>query len=137
MVARPQQARLLAEFGGQYADTPNDDQYHHEEDLCSYLPRRLSRSKLWTLSRSSVRWESHSRMISQNFSHLTHGISSTILLSTQSARSVEAVGKKQYETYKKSVLTDATHSIHDPIKKNKLPLIRSPTPKTKSKQVVG
>ena len=36
---------------------------------------------------------------------------------------------------KKSVLTDTTHSIHDPIKKNKLPLFRSPTPKTKSKQV--
>ncbi|KAG0718686.1 hypothetical protein GWK47_007523 [Chionoecetes opilio] len=50
-------------------------------------------------------------------------------------RTVEPVGKKQYETYKKSVLTDATHSIHDPIKKNKLPLFRSPTPKTKSKQV--
>ncbi|KAG0726527.1 hypothetical protein GWK47_036344 [Chionoecetes opilio] len=50
-------------------------------------------------------------------------------------RTVEPVGKKQYETYKKSVLTDATHSIHDPFKKNKLPLFRSPTPKTKSKQV--
>lgn len=31
MVAGPEQARLLAEFGEQYADTPNDDQYHHEE----------------------------------------------------------------------------------------------------------
>ncbi|KAL5007288.1 hypothetical protein ScPMuIL_016094 [Solemya velum] len=49
-------------------------------------------------------------------------------------RTIEAVGEDQYETYKKSVITDMTQSIHKPIKKNALPLFRSPSPKTKSKK---
>ena len=36
--------------------------------------------------------------------------------------------------YNKSVIVERTCSIHDPIKKTSLPLFRSPTRKTKSKQ---
>ena len=49
-------------------------------------------------------------------------------------RTVEAVGKTQYDSYQKSVITNLTESIHEPIKKNSLPVFRSPSPKTKDKQ---
>ena len=49
-------------------------------------------------------------------------------------RTVEAIGRDQYNMYHKSVIVERTRSIHDPIKKNSLPLFRSPTPKTKIKQ---
>ena len=38
------------------------------------------------------------------------------------------VGKEQYAKYYKDVLHDRTHSIHDPIKKNSLPLLQMPSP---------
>ena len=44
--------------------------------------------------------------------------------------SIEAVGKKQYARYHKSVIVDRTNSI----KKNKLALFRCPKPKAKTKQ---
>ncbi len=49
-------------------------------------------------------------------------------------RTVEAIGRDQYNMYHKSVIVERTRSIHDPIKKNSLPWFRSLTPKTKSKQ---
>jgi hypothetical protein len=47
---------------------------------------------------------------------------------------VEALGKDQYNTYRKLVINDRTRPIHDPIKKNSLSLFRCPTRKTKNKQ---
>ena len=131
MVAGPEQARLLAEFGEQYANIPNDDQYHHEEGLATQK----------TIQKQTV---DLIQVISEMGNPFKDDIPELLALDTRNVidhpvvntvRTIEAVGKEQYETYKKSVLTDATHSIHDPIKKNKLPLFRSPTPKTKSKQV--
>ena len=53
---------------------------------------------------------------------------------THTVCTVESLGKSQYEEYRKSVLVEGTRSIHDPIKKNSLPLFKCPTPKEKSKQ---
>ncbi|KAK1890672.1 50S ribosomal protein L13 [Dissostichus eleginoides] len=47
---------------------------------------------------------------------------------------VESVGRDQYNKYHVTVIRDRTHSIHEPIKKNSLPLFRFPTPRTKTKQ---
>jgi hypothetical protein len=49
-------------------------------------------------------------------------------------RTVDALGKDQYNTYRKSVINDRTRIIHDPMKRNSLPLFRCPTRKTKNKQ---
>lgn len=49
-------------------------------------------------------------------------------------RTIEGVGKIQFDNYYKAVITDRTKSIHEPIKKNSLALFRSPLPKAKSKQ---
>jgi hypothetical protein len=48
-------------------------------------------------------------------------------------RTVEALGKDQYNNYRKSVINNRTHTIHDPIKNISLPLFRFPTRKTKNK----
>ncbi len=48
-------------------------------------------------------------------------------------RTVLSLGRDQYAKYCKEVITDRTHSIHEPIKKNSLPLFRCPHPKAKTK----
>ena len=48
-------------------------------------------------------------------------------------RSIEVLGKSQYEKYVAEVITDGTGSIHDTITKNSLPLFRTPKRKAKSK----
>ena len=47
---------------------------------------------------------------------------------------VESLGKDQYTKYCKQVIINRTHSIHEPIKKNALPLFSCPQPKAKTKQ---
>ena len=47
---------------------------------------------------------------------------------------MESLGKDQYARYCKQMVTDRTHSIHDPIKKNALPLFSCPHPKAKTRQ---
>lgn len=46
---------------------------------------------------------------------------------------IEEVGKAQYDSYSKAIITEPTKSIRDPIKRNTLPLFISPS-KRKSKQ---
>ena len=47
---------------------------------------------------------------------------------------MEAVGKEKYAAYYESVVKDHTCSLHEPIKRNSLPLFRCPIPKTKCKK---
>ena len=49
-------------------------------------------------------------------------------------QTIYKLGKEQYAKYHKDVIIDCTCSIHDPIKKNSLPLFSCPQPKTKGKQ---
>ena len=53
---------------------------------------------------------------------------------SKTVTSLEDMGKRQYSTYLKAVIVDHTKSIHDPIKKNNLPLFRRPQPKSASKE---
>ena len=48
-------------------------------------------------------------------------------------RKINSLGNYQYAKHCKEVLTDRTRSIHEPIKKNSLPLFSRPHPKAKSK----
>ncbi|KAK1891786.1 50S ribosomal protein L13 [Dissostichus eleginoides] len=41
---------------------------------------------------------------------------------------VESVGRDQYNKYHVTVIRDRTHSIHEPIKKNSLPLLDAQHP---------
>ncbi len=48
--------------------------------------------------------------------------------------SLEDTGTKQYKEYYTNVLEDCSCSIHTPIKKNSLPILKRPLPKATSKQ---
>ena len=53
---------------------------------------------------------------------------------SETVRSVEALGKDQYQKYRKTVILNCTHFIHNPIKRNTLSLFRRPASKLKTKQ---
>ena len=79
-------------------------------------------------------WVIHSYMILLNFWCWTQNVINESVVCT--VYTVEAIGRDQYNDYHKSVnmIVERTHSMHDPIKKNSLPLFRNPTHKNKSKQ---
>ena len=52
----------------------------------------------------------------------------------ETVRTIEALGKEQFQSYYKSVLVDCTTSIHEPIKRNNLPLFKRPKLNQKPKQ---
>ena len=49
-------------------------------------------------------------------------------------RNIEDIGKRQYQTYVKDVITERTISIHKPIKRNSMPLFKKGKSKHKSKE---
>ena len=53
---------------------------------------------------------------------------------SETVHSVEALGKDQYKKYRKTVIMDCTHSIHNPIKRNALSLFRRLASKLKTNQ---
>ena len=53
---------------------------------------------------------------------------------TETMQSLEEIGKTQYMEYKRAVLIDREKSIHDPIKKNNLPVFAKPQKRSTSKQ---
>ena len=58
----------------------------------------------------------------------------TIPCVTETMQSLEEIGKTQYMEYKRAVLIDREKSIHDPIKKNNLPVFAKPQKRSTSKQ---
>lgn len=132
MVAGPEQARLLTEFEEQYMEDfeDGDHHHHHEEGMSTQNTfRKQARSLVQVINEMSNPFQDDGPEL---LALDTRNIIDDSVINT--VRTIEAVGKDQYETYKKSVITDMTQSIHKPIKKNALPLFRSPSPKTKSKK---
>jgi len=52
----------------------------------------------------------------------------------ESVEKLDKLGKEQYQKYVKDVIKDRSSSIHNPIKKNNLPLFRKNHKKATSKQ---
>ena len=132
MVAGPEQARLLTEFEEQYMEDfeDGDHHHHHEEGMSTQNTfRKQARSLVQVINEMSNPFQDDGPEL---LALDTRNIIDDSVINT--VRTIEAVGKDQYETYKKSVITDMTQSIHSTIKKNALPLFRSPSPKTKSKK---
>ena len=130
MIAGPEQARLLKEFEREFITEGINEYHHHEEGFCTQKTFREQ-----TLSLVET--------INEMSNPFLHDTPELLMLDTQNVLNesvvstvctVEAIGRDQYNMYHKSVIVERTRSIHDPIKKNSLPLFRSPTPKTKSKQ---
>ena len=96
-------------------------------------PEDVSRASRWPCS--GHRWDGQPipSMTAPSFLHVTHRMSTTILWSTQSAQWRQWARHNMTAIYQKSVITNLTKSIHEPNKKNSLPVFRSPSLKTKDK----
>lgn len=104
MLAGPEQARLLTEFEDQCVNSPDDDQHHHEEGLSTQK----------TFQKQTVDLV---QVIGEMGSPFKDDIPELLALDTRNViddsvvstvRTVESVGKAQYCSYNKSVVTDLT-----------------------------
>ena len=132
MVSGPEQARLLKEFEKEYCSKEKDSEhsYHHEE---GFSAQRSFKQQVVNLV----------EVVNDLGNPFLHDSNELLALDTQNVldesvvntvRTVCSLGKNQYTKYFKEVITDRTLSIHEPIKKNALPLFSRPHPKTKTKQ---
>ena len=133
IVSGPEQARLLKEF--------EEDYYLARENVLEREDHReegFSAQKIFKEQAASL-----TQVINELGNPFLDDSVELLALDTQNVmdesvvntvRTVEGLGKDQYAKYCKQVITDRTHSIHEPIKKNALPLFRCPHPKAKAKQ---
>ncbi len=130
MIAGPEQARLLKEFEREFIVKETKEYHHHEEGFCTQKTfREQTLSLVHAINEMSNPFldDTPELVVLDTQNVVNESVVSTV-------RTVEAIGRDQYNMYHKSVIVERTRSIHDSIKKNSLPLFRSPTPKTKSKQ---
>ena len=132
MVSGPEQARLLKEFEEECISNMNDPEpeFHHEEGFS------IQKSfKEQTLSLINVLNEMGNPFLDDSNELLTLDTRNVLDKSVlNTVQTIYKLGKEQYAKYHKDVIIDRTCSIHDPIKKNSLPLFSCPQPKTKGKQ---
>ncbi len=115
VIAGPEQAQLLTEFEDEYftSDTSGTGKYSNTDTISATRH-----------SRSSVNpFEDCSELLVIN----TRRCADESVVSI--VRKMESLGLAQYESFKTAVFQDKTKSIHDAIKKNSLPLFKSPKPK--------
>ena len=130
MIAGPEQARLLKEFEQEYISEEDHKQQHHEEGMSTQKTfKDQALALVQTISEMSNPFlDDSAELVTLD----TRNVIDESVVNT--VCTVEAVGRDQYNTYHKSVISDRTCSIHEPIKKNSLPLFRCPTRNTKTKQ---
>ena len=130
MIAGPEQARLLKEFEQEYISEDGTKQQHHEQGMST---QKIFKEQALALVHT----------ISGMSNPFVDDTSDLIMLDTRNVidesvvntvRTVESVGRDQYNKYHDTVIKDRTNSIHEPIKRNSMSLFRCPTPKTRTKQ---
>ena len=130
MIAGPEQARLLKEFEQQYISEEDNKQQHHEEGMSTqktFKEQALALVHIISGMSNPFLDDTPELLMLDTGNVIDESLVKTV-------RTIESVGRDQYSKYHKTVISDRTRSIHDPIKKNSLPLFRCPTHKTKTKQ---
>lgn len=127
MISGPEQARLLTEFESQYLESedPEVNFRHHEEGLStqqSYKKQVTSLVQVITGYGNPFFDDCPELLILNSRDCADESVASAVV-------TLETLGTDQYHKFRKEVLEDRTTPIHAPIKKNKLPLMK--TPKTK------
>ncbi len=116
---------LLKEFEDELFPNSTDCGYHHEEGL--------SAQKAFNLA----------QVINEFGNPFLDNSDELLALDTRNVlnesvvytvRTAYSLGKDQFATYFKEVIIDRIRSIHEPIKKNLLPLLSRPQVKSKTKQ---
>ena len=130
MICCPEIAKCLSEFESEViADESLQNCTHHEEGLATQKRfQEQVNSLVCAIENFGNPFEdSGSELLVLNSRICVH--ESVI----EAAQTIEKIAKKQYHDYYDKVILRRTSSIHDTIKKNKLPLFKHPKPKTKSK----
>ena len=129
-ISGPEQARLLKEFEVECFLKHSECVYHHEEGLST---QRVFKEQ--AVSLAQVINEFGNPFLDKSDELLAldtrNVLNESVVNTVQTAYSL---GKDQYANYYKEVIIDLTRSIHEPIKKNSLPLFSCPQPKSKTKQ---
>lgn len=106
MIAGPEQARLLKEFEKKFMSN-----VHHEEGFCTQKTfHEQAKNLVQAIS------EMGNPFLDATPELDTRNITDESVVTT--VRSVEALGKEQYEAYHESVIKDRSRSIHESIKRN-------------------
>ena len=127
MVAGPEQARLLKEFEADYFSRQRHSQYdyHHEEGFFAQRSFKEQTAGLYQVINelgNPFLCDDSDELVALD----TRNVLDASVVNT--VRTVHSLGKDQYAKYCKEVITDCTKSIHEPIKKNALPLFSRPKP---------
>ena len=136
MVAGPEQARLLSEFEGQFMEEDSPDGFeHHEQNLSSQELFKKHVSNLFTTmsSMGNPFMDDCPELLALDSRNCaTEAVVDTV-------RRIKDTGQSQYQKFVTEVVVDRSATIHEPIKKNSLPLWKRPSPRvvTKSKQKVA
>ena len=129
MVSGPEQARLLKEFEDDYLQNDSECSYHHDEGFSTqriFKEQAVSLVQVINELGNPFLDDSHELLALDTRNVLDKSV-------VNSVRTVHSLGKDQYAKYYKLVITDRTRSIHEPMKKNALPLFSCPRPKAKTK----
>lgn len=131
MISGPEQARLMTSFEREYLteDDLEINYHHHEEGFSaqqSFHHQVRDLIKVIEGYGNPFQVECPELLILHTRDCATEAAVSTV-------RTIEAVGTGQYQKFMKEVLEDRTKSIHDPIKKNNLSLLKTRKPKVNSK----
>ena len=130
MIAGPEQARLLLEFESQFLDLEDSSNEQHEQ---CYSSQEAFHSQVKNLTEA----------ISTMGNPFLDASPELIVLDSRNCagdaivatiRSIENLGKSQYQEYVDNVIKERKVTIQQPIKRNSLPLFKCPAPKKSSKQ---
>ena len=130
MIAGPEQARLLLEFESQFLDLEDPSNEQHEQ---CYSSQEAFHSQMKNLTEA----------ISTMGNPFLDASPELIVLDSRNCagdaivatiRSIENLGKSQYQEYVDNVIKERKVTIQQPIKRNSLLLFKCPAPKKSSKQ---
>lgn len=130
MISGPEIARMVHEFEGCLTEETSERKEHHEE------AKNLQLSFVKDVQSLVSVIEDMGNPFMEETNELlvldTRDIADTAVVKT--VRTIEAVGQEQYETFRNERITNNKKSLYDPIKRNKLPLFKTPLKKVPSKE---
>lgn len=130
MIAGPEQARLLTEFEEQFMESMSHDNQHHEQtpSLQKAFKRQVnSLSEVITAMGNPFLDDGPELLVLDTRNCVDDAVVATV-------QNIEQLGIEQYQKYVNDVLKDRSVPIHQPIKKNSLPLFKRPLRKKTSKK---
>lgn len=127
MLSGPEMARMIKEFDDEYIsdyDPDNPHNYHHEAGQASQKTFQQQINSLTDVIRTMGNpfQDDFPELIKLDTRDCVDAVAGTLSV-------LEETGKKQYNTYKTTVIEQSSKAIDEPIKKNNLPLFKRPATK--------